>query len=376
MPDEALTLICADEAATDRLAETLAMSVKSGDLILLDGDLGAGKTHLARALVRALAADPVLEVPSPTFTLAQAYTGLPCGTVTHYDLYRLDTPEELEDLALNDALLEGVALVEWPQRGALRAEQASLAISIGIGEDDARQFMITGKPGPLQRLHRSLAIRKFLNEQNMAGGSREHLTGDASARSYETIRRADGSDIILMNAPASPDGPKLANGKPYSATARLAENMRAFEGVDRLLRDAGFRVPEIYASDLDAGLLLIEDLGTGSVLDDDGNPIRERYCAAVACLAAMHSKAWPDRVALSDGGTHIVPPYDTDAILIEVDLLAQWYAPDVLGQPLGPVEGQSFVKLWQGLAEDMQGTERTLVLRDFHSPNIIWTGSV
>ena len=97
------------EDATVRLGEDLAMALGPGDVLALKGDLGAGKSTLARALIRALADDPGLDVPSPTFTLVQAYdTRVP---VHHFDLYRLSSPSELDELGFDDALAAGAALV-------------------------------------------------------------------------------------------------------------------------------------------------------------------------------------------------------------------------------------------------------------------------
>ncbi len=89
-----LALFLADEAATAQFGADLALALRCGDLIALSGDLGTGKTTLARALIRAMADDPALEVPSPTYTLVQAYeTRIP---IHHFDLYRLSDPDELE----------------------------------------------------------------------------------------------------------------------------------------------------------------------------------------------------------------------------------------------------------------------------------------
>ncbi len=103
-----------DQAATEVLAVRLAAVLRPGDLIALGGDLGAGKTTLARALIRA-AAGAEIEVPSPTFTLVQVYD-LPIGAVWHFDLYRLSGPDEVIELGWDEARAEGVALVEWPDR--------------------------------------------------------------------------------------------------------------------------------------------------------------------------------------------------------------------------------------------------------------------
>jgi tRNA threonylcarbamoyladenosine biosynthesis protein TsaE len=107
-----------DEAATLALGARLASSAQPGDVIALRGALGAGKTTLARGFVRALLG-AATEVPSPTFTLVQTYETAK-GLVWHFDLYRLEDPEEAWELGIEDAFADGISLIEWPERlGAL-----------------------------------------------------------------------------------------------------------------------------------------------------------------------------------------------------------------------------------------------------------------
>jgi tRNA threonylcarbamoyladenosine biosynthesis protein TsaE len=148
MPSEApVTLDLPDQAATEALAARLAAQVRAGDCILLEGPLGAGKSTLARAFLRAASGDPGLEVPSPTFTLVQAYD-TPKGEIFHYDLWRLDGPDALAELDWDNAL-NGIVLVEWPDRlGPLRSPDA-LTITLAMGEGDARRATLTGWPGRL-----------------------------------------------------------------------------------------------------------------------------------------------------------------------------------------------------------------------------------
>ncbi len=117
----------ADAAATERLGAAVAAALRAGDAVLLSGGLGAGKSTLARGLIRALTT-PDEEVPSPTFTLVQAYEGRP--TVAHFDLYRLKGPAEVEELGFWEALDEGAAVVEWPQRLGARLPGDRLAIDL------------------------------------------------------------------------------------------------------------------------------------------------------------------------------------------------------------------------------------------------------
>ncbi len=136
-----------DQDATERLAARLAGLARPGDAILLAGDLGAGKSTLARAFLRAAAHDRALEVPSPSFTLVQSYdTSL--GPVHHFDLWRLDGPGALVELGW-DELAEDIVLVEWPDRlGSLRPADA-LEVTLHDTGGDTRRATIAGWPARL-----------------------------------------------------------------------------------------------------------------------------------------------------------------------------------------------------------------------------------
>ncbi|MGH6909810.1 MAG: tRNA (adenosine(37)-N6)-threonylcarbamoyltransferase complex ATPase subunit type 1 TsaE [Phenylobacterium sp.] len=126
-------MILADEAATVRLGEAVARVLQRGDVVCLSGPLGAGKSTLARALIRALTT-PDEDVPSPTFTLVQFYEG-PRLKVAHFDLYRLTDPDEAYEIGLDEALDEGAALIEWPERLEGRLQGDRLDIEIALADD-------------------------------------------------------------------------------------------------------------------------------------------------------------------------------------------------------------------------------------------------
>ena len=146
----------ADEAATTRLGAALAQHVAAGEALLLSGDLGMGKSTLARGLIRALNR-PDEDVPSPTFTLVQFYEGP--TPVAHFDLYRLEGPEEIEEIGLYEALDDGAVLIEWPERlGTGGAEALSPdRLSVTLEADGAgRRAHLTGYgawAGKLKELH-------------------------------------------------------------------------------------------------------------------------------------------------------------------------------------------------------------------------------
>ncbi|MEX0809757.1 MAG: tRNA (adenosine(37)-N6)-threonylcarbamoyltransferase complex ATPase subunit type 1 TsaE [Dongiaceae bacterium] len=133
-----IRLAIGNEAALGRLAARLAARARPGDLIALEGDLGAGKTSFARAFIRSLQDEPE-DVPSPTFTLLQSYE-TKAGLVHHFDLYRIENPAETGPLGFEEALGEGIVLVEWPERlGALLpAERLSLRLEFGSTPDSRR----------------------------------------------------------------------------------------------------------------------------------------------------------------------------------------------------------------------------------------------
>jgi len=130
-------MILADEAATARLGAAIAHELRPGEAVCLSGPLGAGKSTLARALVRALTT-PDEEVPSPTFTLVQFYEGGRLK-IAHFDLYRLTSADEAYEIGLDDALDDGAAVIEWPERleGALPPDRLDVEIAPMGGEDDA-----------------------------------------------------------------------------------------------------------------------------------------------------------------------------------------------------------------------------------------------
>ena len=140
-----------DLAATEALAARLAPLLRPGDAVLLDGPLGAGKSAFARALLRTATGDPLLEVPSPTFTLVQSYD-LPAGPAHHFDLYRLSGPAGLAELGWDEAR-EGIVLVEWPERLGPLAPPDALRIHLTPGAaEEARHVVLSGWDARLEAL--------------------------------------------------------------------------------------------------------------------------------------------------------------------------------------------------------------------------------
>ena len=365
----------ANETATAQLMADLALLINAGDVITLSGDLGAGKTAAARALIRYLASDDTLEVPSPTFTLVQGYE-LPPWPLVHADLYRINDPGELEEIGLSPLPEGAVALIEWPERAgdALPADRIDIAFSHrpALGST-ARAAVIAGHGKAAMQVERLRALREFLEGAGALDARRLRMPGDASTRSYARLAKDDGT-LILMNSPKRPDGPAIYDGKPYSAAVHLAEDVKPFVAIARGLRERGFSAPAIHHGDLDAGFLITEDFGSAAFVEGDPpTPVAERYQMATDMLAALHREPLPETLPLAPGISYTIPPFDADALLVEIGLMPEWYLPD-RNAGLAPERRDELAALWRALLAKPLAAAKTWVIRDFHSPNLIWLG--
>lgn len=363
----------ANELALQRFVVDVAAALQPGDLVTLSGDLGAGKTTFARALIRYLAGDAGISVPSPTFTLMQTYE-LPQYPIVHADLYRLDGPGELAELGFDDLPKNAIVLLEWPDRAAgfLPPDRMDVAFTLAPQSGpEHRHARVTGYGAFAQRVERIAAIRRFLDATGLAGAERQRIQGDASTRSYERLTRG-AQRAILMNSPRRPDGPPVRHGKPYSQIAHLAEDIVPFVAMAKGLRQFGLSAPQIYEAEIQEGLLVIEDLGAEPfVSGDPPKPIEERYTAAVDVLLTLHHHTVPDTIPVAPNVVHQLPRYDLEAYLIEAELLLDWYLPR-RGVEVTPSMHASYVTLWREALVPAIEAEPTWVLRDYHSPNLIW----
>ncbi len=366
--------------AAELLAQVLAFKLRTGDCVALAGDVGAGKTTLARAIIRAITSDPDLDVASPTYALMQNYS---CARaeIQHYDFYRLGQAEDVLEIGFEDALPECISLVEWPERaeevlptGRISVEIAETTLADG---DDGRAYTIgaTGIAG--ERIQRCEFVWNFLidwlgDDHSLGDLAIGYLQGDASARAYAMLRLGDVKRI-LMDSPRQPDGPPVRDGKSYSQLAHLAEDISPFVAIAHELRDKGFSAPNIDIVDPDAGLAVIEDFGPnvfGSLIDA-GHDQRELYAAARDVLIELATIRVPDRL-IGPGYAHVVPEYDHEVLVNETELLPDWYFAWACGHAPSNDIRCTFLDLWSEQLARLDALPKGWVLRDFHSPNLIW----
>lgn len=372
----------ADEAATAAMARQVARLLVGGDLIKLVGDLGAGKSTFSRYVLEALG--HVGDVPSPTYTLVQLYdaTRIP---VAHMDCYRLQEPEELLGLGLEDYVKHGVVLAEWPDKagGLLDAPRewveyhvqslnnpGTLTVTLH-GEGVARRVVLEGSMAWQRRfalmdfsditqdelpvMKRSVTEegrRAFLERCNVRDYTMQALGGDWSGRSYARITLADGTTRMLM------DGPP-----PQEGVARYAE-------VADYYRSAGLRAAEIYARDDAEGYLLHEDFGTRQLLEvvNGGVPQEPWYGVAVDVLAHL-CRATP--MAGGRAATREYQPFDW---LVEVKGLMDWGYPLAFGRGATAAERSAWFEAWLALYPLVDAMPRGMMPWDYQATNMMLLG--
>lgn len=376
-----------DPAATERLAEVLSGQLGPGDLVFLHGDLGAGKTHLARRLVQTYLAQDIA-VPSPTFTLVQPYEARrDDGTerrVLHADLYRLGHAEEVDELGLgSEAAADALVLVEWPERadGALGVPSLTVFLDT-LPDNEGRRALISfddsmvhgGADGAAGARNQALIsawaraqdLSAFLGSVGWGGATRREIAGDASTRRYERLEGAQGS-AVLMDWPAGPDGPPIRDGKPYSQLVHLAESASQFMKINQWLRSQDLVAADILAADATAGFVLLEDLGAApldKMVRSGALEVDAAYFEAVETLCYLHACVAPADLPPD------LPFYDADALITETELFLDWYLPDT-GCSITPDARARWRALWHEILATIDAPS-TLVLRDFHAPNIMW----
>jgi len=188
-------------------------------------------------------------------------------------------------------------------------------------------------------------------------------------RSFEKIE-AGPETLVLMRWPfSSATLPEAV--RTYMDKVHLAKDCRAIAAISGELRKAGIHAPAIRAADFEQGLILLEDLGSETIVIA-GEPVADRYFAAVDVLAIMHDHVFPETVELETGGTYHVPAYSPAALIAEASLVLDWYFPEKSGSPVSGQSRADFEEIWRKLLGGLSEAQHGWVIRDYHSPNLLW----
>jgi N-acetylmuramate 1-kinase len=371
--DYSQKLLLTGESSTSTFGAELSLWARPGMLILLQGDLGAGKSTLARAFIRALMKPGQdNDIPSPTFSLIQSYddTRVP---VFHADLYRLQGGSDVDELGMDGLLKSHLGVIEWPDKLQRQLTPDVLTITL-TGRGDQREAQLHASGAWAQALKRNAVLNQFIASTSFVESKRYFFEGDASARRYEKLVKPDGEMCLLMDMPQRPDGPVVKHGKPYSQIAHLAENITPVIAINRYLVSLGYSAPKILQCDVAQGLGLIEPLSFNvyGAMMLAGLDMREPLETAAAVLADMALHEWPRHLEAEPGVTHTVHDYDEQAQLIEVDLLPSWFIPHSRNIEATVEQSEEFAAIWKALLPLAKPDRQQWTIRDYHSPNLLW----
>ncbi len=354
--------------AMKALASKLASFVAPLDFIALHGELGAGKTTFAQGLLAALGVTE--SVTSPTYGLVHGYT-LPGRAIYHCDFYRL-RPGEEEEIGFREICAEGAVIAEWPDaiQTALPASRLDVHIE---GDGNARRVTLKAHGAWQKKLARFCEIEAFLGKAGWSEARCTAVKGDASARLFSRLERG-AQTAMLMDWPLQSDGPPIRNGQPYCKIAHLAREGRSFIAISEWLRGkAGLSAPAVLASDLNAGLYLVEDLGDKvfGALIAEGAALHPLYALATDGLLALRASKPAQILPVLSGAPYRLPDFDREALEIELDLLLQWYFKLRPAEATAAELEASFFEAWSPYLDWLLSQEKTLILRDYHSPNLL-----
>ena len=349
MAERALIADLDGEADTSRLARVLAPRLRAGDTVLLEGPIGAVKTHFCRALIRARLGREE-DVPSPTFTLVQTYAA--DVDIWHADLYRLTHPDEARELGLEDAFEQAICLVEWPDRLGRYVPPGAIRIRLSPSGEGRRAEIDLGRRQDLAPLlasefpvaARAEACEQMLDRAGWRGAKRQALAGDASARRYQRLK-LDGQSRILMDAPPG-----------------IADDVADFARIDRHLLQIGLSAPIIHAADLSHGFLVLEDLGDrvfARLIERD--PKLEAPLCRAATDVLLHLQSQPPARDL--------PNLSAQDWAEAAVLVLDWYRFAITGDK---ADGAAFKAVLTGLLQARADGPRVMILRDYHAENLMW----
>lgn len=362
-----------DISAVRRFAGWIAPRLNKGDWLLLSGDLGAGKTELARCIIRQIFGVHT-DVPSPTYTLIQHYES-PEIKLLHTDLYRLESSEEIAELGLLDET-DSIVLVEWPEKLGVYMPEKAVTIHLeDVGS--IRQCTLHVAPDNADFFHglddfinREKVLTDFLEKNGYGQAVRTTLAGDASSRRYERLEM-DNKRFILMDWPALPN-----ENDDYKAKVFLSKSVTDFRDICAYLIRCGLSAPEIYAQDDAQGLLVLEDFGQHNfteTIDAKDPHLPILYHESIMALAALYHHADTENPQTNARQFSTPVRYDKAIILTEIQKFIDWYMPS-LEKTLPDSALVAWEEIWGALVTKLEAMKvhDVMMLRDVHSPNLHW----
>ena len=339
----------------DAFVKYIAPIFEKGDLLALNGEIGSGKTTLSKHLINYLTATRIDEINSPTFNLCQIYSEQDL-TISHYDFYRLDYLQEIEELDMSDSIKNNLTIIEWANKFSSILPKDHIEIQIN-NKSDKREYKILFHGTYAKKIAAHKNRLSFLSNSNFNIKKITNMRGDASKRKY--FRVNDGKEnFVLMDA--SEDSIKK------NTTSKTITDFIIF---GQYLENIGLRVPKIYEFDIQKHLILEEDLGL-TTYDELYSKLNFKDLISPAIeslLILVHSNY--KNINDQDGKAFEPQNFDKKVFINESKIFIDYYWPYVKNSICPEEEKCEFLSIIEKIYSDLS-TDKALVLRDYHSPNL------
>lgn len=339
----------------DAFVKYIAPIFEKGDLLALNGEIGSGKTTLTKHLINYLTATSIDKINSPTFNLCQTYSKDDL-IISHYDFYRLDYLQEIEELDINDSIKNNFTIIEWANKFSSILPRDHIEIQIN-NKFHQREYKILFHGEYAKKIIAHKNRLSFLSNSNFNIKKITNMRGDASKRKYYRVN--DGKEnFVLMDA-----------SEDSINKTTTSETITDFIIFGKYLEDIGLRVPKIYEFDIQKHLILEEDLGLTTYdelysklsFQDLINPAIE------SLLILVHSNY--KNINDLDGRAFEPKNFDEKVFINESKIFIDYYWPYVKNSICPEEKKYEFLSIIEKIYSDLS-TDKTLVLRDYHSPNL------
>ncbi|MDG2187302.1 MAG: tRNA (adenosine(37)-N6)-threonylcarbamoyltransferase complex ATPase subunit type 1 TsaE [Hyphomicrobiales bacterium] len=342
----------------EELAKTISSNLEKGDIIALIGEIGSGKTTLSKFLINQLTSIEINQINSPTFNLYQSYNKNNV-LVNHYDFYRIEKYQDLDEIDLEDSYKNGITIIEWADKyiNALTQDYIEIHLTEKLSY---REYKITPKGKLRKRIKNINSLDNFLKKTNLKINKLEDIYGDASKRKYCRLHLEDKT-LILMDS---------SQEKKKINPTKLSTSISDYIHICKYLEKINIRVPELFYTDIKREYLIEEDFGDlkySHIISKEN--FKELYQPAIDTLLHISEIHHPNNLEVN-GKTYDIPEYDKKIYLNEVEIFIKFYWPFIKGTICTSAIEKEFMDIWNELLIKIS-SDKSLVLRDFHSPNLM-----
>ena len=343
----------------EKLAKELVPLLNEGGVMTLNGQIGAGKTTLAKLIIQELTQTPLEDIVSPTFNLYHTYNRDNLE-IAHYDFYRIESEIELLEIDLNESLTDKICIIEWADKFRDLLPKDRIEIFIKCKKNE-RVYRIN----PLGKFREVVSNRAKI--ENYLGGldinftELRRLPGDASKRNYYRVMSPDNTMILM-------DATQESNIKSKTG---LSNGIDDFIKIQKYLDSIDVRVPKLIVRNRIDNILLEEDLGEYSYADMlTKENYQKLYNPAIKTLIHISNINHPKNIS-TDSNPHYLKEFDLDIYLNEAEIFIDYYWPFIHGKQCNADKKQEFTNVMGEVYSNLTD-DKTLMLRDFHSPNLLF----